>query len=267
MRHVPLNTVLAAYFEEDSGKAAKACLERAHKSLRRKRTPRTKKKYVDRYGSRKWKALKDHFTATLGRKCWYTEVKLTGAPLVIDHYRPVCDYWWLAFVPENYRVACQWANSPEHNATHGCAGGKGDHFPLFPPGVRATDESQLQHELPVILDPCNAADCSLLAFQADGLPILNPDFAGDATAKQRVDDSKPLLNLDHPDFNSEREQLCNSIAADVRRHEALPADSPERVQIRAELGAKLAPKAQFSTAARFYLRLHRHLDWVEDLLR
>jgi hypothetical protein len=74
------------------------------------------------------------------------------------------------------------------------------------------------------------------------------------------------LNLDHPDFNSKREQLCSDIADDVRTHEALPADSAERTAIRNRISGRLAPSAPYSTAARFYVQLHRHLDWVQDIL-
>jgi len=266
MRRIGLTTLLPQVFADANGQKAKKSLERAHKKVAKKRSPRTRKKYIDDNGSGKWKPVKDWLTTRLGRKCWYTEWELIGAPLVVDHYRPVCDYWWLAFDPENYRVACPWANSPEHNPLHGCAGGKGDNFPLLPPAIRATTKNELPNEQPVILDPCNAADCDLLAFHVDGRPVLNPAFAGDVIANQRVEQSNILLNLDHPAFNSKREQLCNVIADDVRAHEALPADSAERITIRTRLGCRLAPNAPFSTAARFYLKLHRHLDWVENIV-
>lgn len=266
MRHIQLNTLLTQIFADDDGKKAKASLDRAHKRVGKKRTPKTKKKYVDDNGSTKWTRIKNRLTAQLGEKCWYTEVEFIGGALAIDHFRPVCDYWWLAFDAENYRVACPWANSPEHNTLHGCAGGKGDKFPLLPGALRATNKTELPNERPVILDPCNAADCDLLAFQVDGQPILNPAFSGDATAKQRVDESKILLNLDHHAFNTNREQLCNSISEDVQIHEALPANSAEQQTIRTRLASRLAPNAPFSTAARFYLLLHRHLDWVENIV-
>ena len=76
-----------------------------------------------------------------------------------------------------------------------------------------------------------------------------------------------FLNLDHPDFNSKREQLYHYIAEDVNTYEALPADSPSRTTIRGRMEQRLAVNAPFSTAARYYLQLHRHLSWVEDLLR
>lgn len=265
MRHIPLNTVLAQVFADTIGMQARARLERAHNRLVAM-PPAERKAHTKKNGPNKWKAVKDRLCAQLGNKCWYTETELIGAPLAIDHYRPFGDYWWLAFDAENYRVACPWANSPKHNSLHGCGGGKGERFPLLPPATKATKKNELPNERPIILDPCNAADCELLAFQADGRPILNPAFAGDAIAKQRVDESKILLNLDHPDFNTKREQLYNDIATDVRAHEGLLAVPAERVAIRTRLAARLAANAAFSTAARFYLQLHRHLDWVESIL-
>ena len=209
--------------------------------------------------------IKGWLTPKLSKKCWCTEAELVGAPLAIDHFRPVCNYWWLAFEAENYRVACAFANSPEHNKLHGCAGGKGDSFPLLGAGQRATGKRKLRLEKPVILDPCDKGDCDLVAFQADGRPVLNPAHAADPVASRRVEASKILLNLDHPDFNSKREQLCNEIAEDVKMYEELPEGAEDRAIILTRLEGRLTAQAPFSSAARYYLRLHRDLEWVEGL--
>jgi len=265
MCHIQLITLLAQIYANDDGRKAKVRLARADMKLAG--IPAADRKtHIGKNGPNKWKPIKDRLTDILGKKCWYTEVELIGAPLAMDHYRPVCDYWWLAFDAENYRVSCPWANSPEHNAQHGCAGGKGENFPLLPPKVRATSKNELPNEQPVILDPCNSQDCELLAFQADGRPILNPDFATNAVAIHRVEQSKILLNLDHPAFNSKREQLCRDIAEDVKAYEYLPASAGSRAAIRTRLEGRVAVTAPFSRAAKYYLRLHRHLDWVENLL-
>jgi hypothetical protein len=265
MRHIELVPLLRQIFLSTDGQEAKVRLGRAHlRSVRISAGDRYA--YAVRNGPNKWRPIKDLITSVVGKKCWYTEYDLSGAALVVDHYRPIRDYWWLTYDVENYRIACPWANSSEHNALHGRSGGKGKEFPLLAPGLRAKGKKKLRVEKPVILDPCNAADCALLAFQADGRPVLHPNFAGDPTARRRVEESKILLNLDHPDFNSKREQLCNEIALAVRTHEALPAVAAEKAAIRNALGDKIASDANFSTAARFYLQLHRHLDWVETLL-
>jgi hypothetical protein len=139
-------------------------------------------------------------------------------------------------------------------------------FHSCPPAIRGTDDESIKLERPVILDPCKKEDCDLLAFQADGRPILNPVYAADPIAKERVEKSKILLNIDHPDFNSKRERLCRDIAEDVKIHEALPEDSQSRIDIRVRMERRLAANAPFSTAARYYLQVHRNLGWVEELL-
>jgi len=265
MRHISIEDLCQSVFGDADGTKLRERLTAAQKAVEAM-LANERQGYIDRNGSSKWSPIKNLMTTQIGNKCWYTEVELVGADLTVDHYRPKCDYWWLAFDVSNYRIACPFANSPRHNEEHGCAGGKGDHFPLLPPGIRGTDESSMKLERPVILDPCKKEDCDLLAFQADGRPILNPVYAADPIAKRRVEESKILLNIDHPDFNSKREQLYHTIAEDVKVHEALPEDSQLRVDIRARMGRRLAANAPFSTAARYYLQVHRNLNWVEELL-
>ena len=265
MRHIELPSLMATIFGDADGKKAKKALAAARRTCRG-RGKKARKLYIDRNGSRKWSPIKERITAILGHKCWYTEVELVGADLTIDHFRPKADYWWLAFEETNFRVACWWSNSPKYNAERGHVGGKGDAFPLLHPGVRALCRRDLAVEKPIILDPCNQHDCELLAFQSDGRPVLHPAFAADSVAKERVDRSQILLNLDHPDFNSKREQLYHQIADDVATYEELDEGSPSRIKIADRMRARITDNASFSTAARFYLKLHRHLDWVEALL-
>jgi hypothetical protein len=265
MRHITLSDLLAHMLADPAGAKRRAQLANSQARVT-KLLPGLRQGYIRRNGPRKWSPIKTWLTKHLGKKCWYTEVELVGAPLAVDHFRPVSKYWWLAFAAENYRIACSFANSPEHNPLFGCAGGKGDTFPLLPPGRRATWSSKKRHEKPVILDPCDKSDCDLIAFQADGRPVVNPLRASDPIARMRVDQSKILLNLDHPDFNTKREQLCVDIADDVRTVEAIPAGSPVRDVVIARLARRLSSRAPFSSAAMYYLRLHRHLSWVEELL-
>ena len=91
MRHIDLNILLTS----DDGKEVNKRLREAHKKSA-KIEPETRKAHIKRNGSRNWRGFKDLAVSIVGRKCWYTEVELFGAPLAVDHYRPVCDYWWLA---------------------------------------------------------------------------------------------------------------------------------------------------------------------------
>jgi hypothetical protein len=264
MRHVAIAPLLQNAFS-GVGRKDRERLRRAHKQAA-KRKGAIRQRYIDARGVAKWSPLKNRLTAILGNKCWYTETELIGAALAIDHYRPVRDYWYLAFTPENFRVSCDFANSPKRNELYKRMGGKGDRFPLLAPGVRAKRAYQLKAERPVILDPCVEADCSIIAFQSDGRPVIHPAFAGDADAVFRLEESKVLLNLDHPDFNSKREQLYFDIRDDVETYEDLLLQSRKRGTIKTRMKRRLSDKAPFSVAARHYLQLHRHLDWVEELL-
>lgn len=266
MRHVPMKDAVKKIFDGPDGKKDKKRLSRARRTLEGKAS-QDRKAYIRRNGSSKWSPIKARLTDVLGQKCWYTEAELVGASLTIDHYRPSSHYWWLAFDVDNYRVACPFSNSPQRNPEQGIAGGKGDEFPLLPPGVRANCQAELPTENPVILDPCKSEDCDLVAFQTDGRPILNPAYKGDSIAEKRVNDSKILLNLDHPDFNAKREELYHKIANDIRAYEELPAGSVSRDNIREKMAMRVAANAPFSMAATHYLRLFRHLAWVEDLCK
>jgi hypothetical protein len=265
MRYVPLEDLLSKMFSEPMGVKFRSQLERAHIKLVRL-PPGLRQRYVRDNGPSKWSPIKNWLTKKLGKKCWYTEAELVGAPLSIDHFRPVSNYWWLAFDAENYRLACAYANSPQHNEIHGRSGGKGHAFPLLGSGRRSTWKNKQRIERPVILDPCLREDCDLVAFQADGRPVINPVHAADDGALGRVEENKVLLNLDHPDFNSKREQLYHDIAHDVKTYEELPASALGRTIIVNRLKTRLSAGAPFSSAARYYLRLHRHLAWVETLL-
>jgi len=266
MRYIPLNTLVKKILMSAAGVADEKRLFRAHTAVKQK-APNDRQKYIKENGSTKWSPIKLRMTAELGNKCWYTEAELVGEDPAIDHFRPVVDYWFLAFQISNYRVACQYANSPKHNPVYGRPGGKGGQFPLLPPSIRASSRSGTKLERPVLLDPCRKSDCALLAFQADGRPILNPTFAADPLNVTRVEESKILLNLDHPAFNSKREQLYHDIRNDVTAYEELPPGSPSRSTIHGRLKGRLSSKAPFSVAARYYLGVHRHLPWVEKLLK
>jgi hypothetical protein len=265
MRYVPLTDLARQLFSGPEGNRRKKGLFQSHKKLAQM-TPERRQKYLRGAGPQRWTPIKNWLVSRLGNKCWYTEAELVGAPLAIDHFRPKCDYWWLAFEAENYRLSCPYANSPAHNPLYGCAGGKGDHFPLLDPAQRARGKNRQRRERPLLLDPCDPRDCDLIAFQADGRPVLNPLYTEDPVARRRLEESKILLNLDHPAFNTQREQLRLEIEDDIRTYEELAEGAASRKAIHARLQRRLGAEAPFSSAARYYLRAHRDLPWVEALL-
>jgi hypothetical protein len=107
----------------------------------------------------------------------------------------------------------------------------------------------------------------LVAYQADGRPVINPKHANNPRATYRLEESKVLLNLDHPDFNAKREQLFHEISRDVKAYNELPEEATSRRAIYDGLNSRLQPEAPFSVAARYYLAMHREHAWVERLLK
>ncbi len=266
MQYINLKVLLETIEAKDAGKTALGKLPKAHQRAGTRDDPQ-RAKYIEDNGPYYWTPIKGMLIEELGNKCWYTEVELVGEPLKVDHYRPVCKYWWLAFDPENYRLSCSFANSPQGNPESGTTGGKGREFPLVDESKRACSKDELSDEKPIFLDPCVEADCDLLAFQTDGRPALKQKYRGDAETEQRVERSLNLLNLVHPDFNSKREQLYWEIGKDIRAYEQLPVGSPSREEIRIGLARRMSPKAPFSVAARTYCSMYRYLDWIDTLLK
>lgn len=266
MRFIPIHKLLRRIARTEGGAKTIKRVHRAHRKLV-KMLPAKRTGYLGKNGANKWSPVKDELTALIGNKCWYTEVELLGAPLTVDHFRPQTHYWFLALDPSNFRIACSFSNSPYHNPLYGCAGGKGDEFPLLGHVGRAKGKSRLRRESPVLLDPCNADDCKLIVFQETGRPIVNPQFKGNPVAVERVQKSLILFNIDHPDFNSKREQLYFDIRDDIKTYHQLPAGADSRADIRRRMEQRINPRAAFSIAAKQYLQRYRNHDWVETILK
>ncbi len=229
-------------------------------------------------GNPNWSPVKTYLENASNRKCWYTESKNPGCLNDVEHYRPkakVTDsaghvehwYWFLAFNPINYRLSSQISNRLNINLVLGATGGKGNKFPLLAGSPRATDLAGLPIEQPVILDPCSEADTELLEFQPDGRPVLSMRHSGDLVARERVEQSKLLLNLDYGTFNEDREALYNKIRRLVERGDRYIEDGiPAIDDVLNDLRDLMSPDAEYSKAAECYIRCFRDRAWVEDLI-
>lgn len=229
-------------------------------------------------GNHHWSPVKQCLEAASNRKCWYTESKNPGCLNDVEHYRPKAKviggnghvehwYWFLTFNPMNYRLSCQLSNRLNNNSVLGTTGGKGEKFPLLPGSPRATDLNGLATEQPVILDPCNEDDTNLLEFQPDGRPVLSQRYSEDPVARDRVDQSKLLLNLDYPTFNEDRESLYNKIRHLVERGDGYIRDGISAItDVKNDLRELMNADAQYSKAAECYIRCFRDRAWVEELL-
>ena len=229
-------------------------------------------------GNSHWSPVKQYLEAASNRKCWYTESKNPGCLNDVEHYRPKAKvmnshgnvehwYWFLAFNPVNYRLSSQISNRLNANSILGATGGKGNKFPLLPGSSRARGLAGLATEKPVILDPCNKADTDLLEFLPDGRPVLSGCHSGDSVAKERVDRSKLLLNLDYPTFNEDRESLYNRISQLVKRGDGYIRDAVPAIEdVKSDLRELMSADAPYSKAAECYIRCFRDRAWVEEVV-
>ncbi|MGX9991934.1 hypothetical protein ACS4RR_022655 [Rhizobium sp. Z1P35] len=151
-----------------------------------------------------WRCLKDRFALLSDKRCWICEAPAVRSDNAIDHFRPKSrvaeatkdpsGYRWLAFDYRNFRYICTFCKSRRCDVIGGTAGGKADHFPLRDEAVRAYVETDdLDHEEPMLLDPCDEADWKLLGCSVEsGHPVAATDDAHDV---ERVNISIDLYHL------------------------------------------------------------------------
>jgi uncharacterized protein (TIGR02646 family) len=217
-----------------------------------------------------WRNFYDLLPVNLKRKCWYCEAEDIRADVPVDHFRPknkVEDeqlhdgYWWLAFDWQNYRCACTLCNS--RRVFDETAGGKACRFPLENPAERAftpTDQDKLRNERPYFLDPFNSDDEKLLWFDNDGLPEAKPL----ATVEQqtKVKNSIDIFHLHEAKIVRER----NKIRLDIEREVRKIRENNNAQGAKDKLRRMVRDSEKLSRAAVVYLRAHRDLPEVKDIL-
>jgi uncharacterized protein (TIGR02646 family) len=220
-----------------------------------------------------WRELKDALAEVSHDKCWYCEVKQIRSDNAVDHFRPKSVYPWLAFEKTNFRYSCTYCNSRRKNPETGDTGGKGDAFPLFNEGQRATAPGQEAIEDPVFLDPCRAQDPGLLDFYDDGRPCAR--HLGHKIRKIRAETTIKAYHLDHPGLIEKRKVLAAEIKANIVKADGLfdlcdagnPAIDNAFDGLVAALNRAISETAELSAFARKIVAGSRDKIWVEELLR
>lgn len=122
-----------------------------------------------------WGKLRPWLLALSGGKCWFTEARDIASHLDVEHFRPKKaardvrgpardGYWWLAFDYTNFRIAGTVPNRK-----------KGAWFPLRYRSPCSTYAKRCEgDEVPHFLDPTNAHDVTLLAFDEEGKAVPAP---------------------------------------------------------------------------------------------
>ena len=205
-------------------------------------------------GAELWEdaTLKNDFREFFHDKCWYTEVPLAGFDIDIDHFRPKSEvkqfedynynrpletsgYYWLKNTPENYRGACIFANRPRGK------GGKRTWFPLHNDSPYLTP-ANTEHEIPLLLDPCNQSDVNLIAYSGNEIFCTSLD----EDDKTRVSVSKKIYNWDDSNIKRRRASTWESVSKAIEEYQS--GDISETSCLR-QLRDAISPQAPFSACA------------------
>lgn len=209
-----------------------------------------------------WGKLKPWLLHLSGGKCWFTETRNPGCHMDVEHFRPKKKarnikgperdgYWWLAFDYMNFRIAGSVPNRK-----------KGSWFPLRY-GSRCSSYARRCEgdEIPHFLDPTNAHDVTLLAFDEEGKAIPRPGIS--RWDYIRVRRSVERLKLtDHKGLEEERRKVWQDVTTHICRYkDALTqvrhsAAARERAKNEAREITKLTnPSSELSTVARWCVML------------
>jgi len=231
----------------------------------------TRKAILKRVASSQvWRDFYGLLPATLKKKCWYCEAEEIRSDMPIDHFRPKNEvkeeapndgYWWLAFDWQNYRCACTFCNS--RRVFDKTEGGKACLFPLENPEQRAitpADIDKLQDERPNFLDPYNIDDEKLLWFDNDGIPMATPN-ADDAQI-QKVGNSIEIFHL----HESRIVRARNKVRIEIEKRVKKLRENNDVQEVKSELRRMVRDTEKHSRAAIVFLRAHRELDAVKDIL-
>ncbi|WDZ99444.1 hypothetical protein [Mucilaginibacter sp. SJ] len=244
-----------------------------------------------------WNLFQADMLALSHNKCWYSEAPIGNGDFEVDHFRPKnkakqkidynntkskslvhkeTGYWWKAYDWDNYRLAGALANKLRRDRLGDCEDvkGKGDYFPLdLVLGRVANDEENLSCEEPILLDPTNPVDVSLLTFDK-GIPI---PATTENDEIDRVKQSIFYYHLDLDQLNTARKIVwddCVSQIKDAKRNidNSLPAVKKAMVRKCFEELIKLvdSERKSYTSTAKACLMVYSELDgysWLKNLVR
>jgi len=238
-----------------------------------------------------WSEIKDALWAAGGEKCWYSEVLLPVGEVEVEHFRPkgrlsgekFPGYWWLAFNWNNYRVASHLANTRRYDKLNSGLRGKGGYFPLqagsrgaYSANPPANDPLCIRCEIPLLLDPVNANDVRLIAFDQDGLPGPNLFHCREQPAIERVQRSIEFYSLDDSLLSARRADVWKRVLEWTDEMEQLVADGEkaalsEKDRNRQDtltnlIADAIDQSAEFSAVAIAALQVRGNRGWNTALL-
>lgn len=220
-----------------------------------------------------WRDCKQSLKGASFDKCFYCEMKDIRSDGAVDHYRPKSKYKWAAFCFDNFRFSCTFCNSRRTDHRTGEIGGKGAGFPLFDGCLPATCREELGNELPLLLDPCEAADPDALDFRGDGFAV--PASSNDADPqKVRALTSIEAYHLNHSELQEARRRIAVEILEKIAEAEVwmdrfrkgeLGAKPAYTSAVR-DLKRRLDQRAELSAFSKRILQAYRNKPFVEQIL-
>lgn len=132
-----------------------------------------------------WRELYPALSELSGHKCWYSEAPENSNEWEIEHYRPKAlskaedgaiilenGYWWLSYSWTNFRLAGALVNKLRRDRfdLDGEVYGKGNFFPLDGIEVAQVGDEDCECERPLLIDPINPRDVTLISFDQNGEP-------------------------------------------------------------------------------------------------
>ena len=217
-----------------------------------------------------WKRFKRYLRQMSYGKCWYSESPDPQSFFDVDHFRPKAEakrneqnapddgYPWLAFYWDNFRYSAGRSNRLSSDEDTDDVVGKGSWFPLSDGSAIASwDNRCLQDERPILLDPTNADDMSLIKVSSDGL--IKPTFTCAGTNLFRVEQSVKFYGLDLQNLREARLRVMRDVQqkfetlmqmALVAQDIGQVADRQPLAQQAAALKETTMPMSPYSLAAR-----------------
>lgn len=217
-------------------------------------------KLIDKHREH-WGKLKPWLLALSCGKCWFTEARDIASHLDVEHFRPKKaarnnrgpqrdGYWWLAFDYMNFRIAGTVPNRK-----------KNVWFPLRYGSPCSTFDRRCEgDEVPHFLDPTNAHDVTLLAFDEEGKAVPAPGVP--RWEYVRVRRSVDRLKLtEHQALAEERRKVWQKTAKLLNKYEKALSNARTSAAARQEAKATACeittltkPETELSAVAKWCIR-------------
>lgn len=274
--------------QNDSSLASWTDIERTHIEILKPKNKTERSEYLK--SNTDWNKWIDKLKEISHGKCWYTEAPSNSTFWAVEHFRPknrakygegkndilVEGYWWLAYDIENFRLAGSVVNLRRGEENSGEILGKGNYFPLYLKQCKPCEPHQNhKQEMPLLLDPTNFKDITLISFDAGGSMI--PASPKNEYEKLKIETSETFLALNHPQIKDGRQKTWKACldligkAEKYRGYENNPQNEQELNKIYYDIKQMAQPSSVYTAVVKACLKFHYKLypdrfDFLEEIL-